>query len=226
MKTMRPKFIFLTAFLLASFWFASRFTQSSIVRSAPQAQVEPTKAGSSLVQFVFQPNTPEIVSTTEDILYYTSEKVRSHQLVEVSFISDSGINVVFSKRPTRRAIQELRNVIDGDQSTSKIDPISSNETQLIASVQRFRDRVLTSNGEQPIHFYIVTNGTSDPQIIERVREICSSLSKQNLQNAHLYLLGLSSNNRLPISQGFTPISDHVEFASADYNEWIQLLRKF
>jgi hypothetical protein len=223
---MRPKlFFFLTISLLASLWLASRFIQPVPVISSSEEQFYSNSSGSSIVQFVFQPNIPEVASMVENVLHEITKKVKSNQRVEVSLISDSGINVIFSKRPTKRAIRGLHKYIDVNQSTPGIDPIPSSETRLVDAVQRFRDRVLASKGNS-IHFYLVTSGTSAPQTIKRIQDICRSLSQQNLQNAHLYVLGLSSNHRIPISQGFSPIGAHVEFASADYNEWIQLIRKF
>ncbi|MBE9114870.1 hypothetical protein IQ249_03065 [Lusitaniella coriacea LEGE 07157] len=175
---------------------------------------------------VLQPNTSESASLTEDFLYFFSREVRPHHWVEVSVVTNSGVEVFYSKQATRRAIQNLRESIDGDKSTDQLDPTPSDKARLVEGLQRFSDRVVDTQGKHSIYFYMVTEGTTDPEAITHIREIAKRLSKQNLENAHLYILGLSSNNRLPLTAALAPIGDRVEFASADYDEWIQLLRKF
>lgn len=178
------------------------------------------------IQLVIQLNTPEQSSMAEDVLHFIAKRVRPHHFVEVSNLAENGVNVIYSKAANRRAIQGLRRLLDGDSSTPNLDPIPSDEADLVKAVQRFSDRLHQLQGKEPIYLYLVSAGTSNPQIIAQIKAICESIPQEYLTQAYLYAIGLSPENRLPMASGFAAIGSHVEFAGQEYSEWIQLIRKF
>lgn len=179
------------------------------------------------VQLVLQPKTAELTSTTEDVMHVLSRRVRPHHWVEISIISQqANPEILLSKQANRRTIQQLRSQLDPNPQTPELEPIPSPDTAIVAAIQRFGDRVVETNGKHPIYFYLVTDGTSNPQAIAELREISKTLTQYNLENAHLFVLGLNPKHRLSMAGGFAPIGDRVEFASNNYDEWVQLLRKF
>ncbi|EAW33334.1 hypothetical protein [Lyngbya sp. PCC 8106] len=181
----------------------------------------------AIVQLVLQPNTAELTSTTEDVIHVLSRRVRPHHWVEISMISQqANPEILLSKQANRRTIQQVRSQLDANPQTPELEPIPSSDTAIVAAIQRFSDRVAETNGKHPIYFYLVTDGTSDPQAIAQLREISKTLAQYNLETAHLFVLGLNPKHRLSMAGGFAPIGDRVEFASNNYDEWVQLLRKF
>ncbi len=181
----------------------------------------------AIVQLVLQPNTAELISTTEDLLHVLSRRVRPHHWVEISMISQqANPEILLSKQANRRTIQQLRSQLNPISQTQELEPIPSSDTAIVRAIQRFSDRVVATNGKQPIYFYLVTDGTSDPQAIAQLREISQTLTQYNLETAHLFVLGLNPKHRLSMAGGFAAIGDRVEFASNNYDEWVQLLRKF
>lgn len=180
----------------------------------------------TFIQLAIQLNTPEQSSIAEDVLHFTARRVRPRHFVEVSTVAENGVNVIYSKAANRRAIQGLRSQLDGDPSTRNLDPIPSDEAALVKAVQRFSDRLNQTQGKEPIYFYLVSAGTRNPQIIAQIKGICESIPQEYLAQAHLYAIGLSPENRLPMASGFAAIGSHVEFAGQEYSEWIQLIRKF
>jgi hypothetical protein len=178
------------------------------------------------VQLVLQPNTAELMLTTEDVIHVLSRRVRPHHWVEISIISQQeNPEILLSKQANHRSIQQVRSQLDANPQTPELEPIPSSDTAIVAAIQRFSDRVAETNGH-PIYFYLVTDGTSDPQAIAELREISKTLTQYKLENAHLFVLGLNPKHRLSMAGGFAPIGDRVEFASNNYDEWVQLLRKF
>jgi hypothetical protein len=185
----------------------------------------PGTTAKGFVQVIFQPNTDELSSMSEDVLYQLSKKASRKHVMEISVLSETGVSVIFSKTPTRRAIQELRPQLDSDPSTHKLEPISSKDEQLVAAVQRLSDRVLSENKHHPVTVYIITGGTSSSRVIAQIKTITENLSQHNISNTRLYLVGVEPQNRLSFAKAFAPIGSSVEFAGPEYSEWIQLIRK-
>lgn len=181
----------------------------------------------AIVQLVLQPKTAELTSTTEDVIHVLSRRVRPNHWVEISIISQqANPEILLSKQANRRSIQQLRSQLDPNPQTPELEPIPSSDTAIVSAIQRFGDHVAETNGKQPIYCYVVTDGTSNPQVIAKLREISKTLKQYNLETAHLFVLGLNPKHRLSMAEGFAPIGDRVEFASNNYDEWVQLLRKF
>lgn len=186
----------------------------------------PNDQPNSIVQIIFQPNTDELATLTDDILYSVSKRVRPKHWVEISILKDKEVNVLFSNIAKRQTFQEIRARVDGDPTTKrKLEKTNSSEEALVEGIQRLRDRINSSPANQEIHFYIVTSGTDDPVIIAQISSICGSLSERDLSNVHLYLIGLDEE-RLAFSNAFSPIGEKVESSSSNYSEWSQLIRKF
>lgn len=186
------------------------------------------------VQSVLQPNNPEVARLTEDKLHMLSRRVQPKHVVEISLLSGAGsVEVLYSASATRQAMQEMHWRVDSNPDTVELDPTPSDETALVNGVQRLPDRIKAMPAGQELHFYLVTEGTSDPRIIAQLQAITASLASEDLSQVHIYVIGLSEQNRLNFSAAFSPIASNLQlgggslhFANSSDSEWMPLVRKF
>ncbi|MGD1904822.1 MAG: hypothetical protein ACFB0C_02375 [Leptolyngbyaceae cyanobacterium] len=178
------------------------------------------------VQFVIQSNTSETALATEDLLHLVSKRVRPKHFVEISQLSGTNtVRVLYSATATKRTIQDMHWQIDSNPNTAELDLTPSAESALVDGIQRFRDRVKSLPSGQELHFYLVTEGTSNPDILSKLHAITSSIASEDLSQTHIYVIGVSEH-RLEFSSAFNPIENNVYFASTIDSEWMPLVRKF
>jgi len=179
------------------------------------------------VQLVLQPSTPESALVTEDLLHLLSKRVRPKHFVEISRLSSTGnVEVLYSATATKQAMQAMHWEVDSKPDTVELDPTPSPDDALVNGTQRLRDRIKALPSGQELHFYLVTEGTANPEIISQLKAVTSSFAGEELSQVHIYVIGLSEQNRLALSNAFTPVENNVYFAGQDPSEWMPLVRNF
>jgi hypothetical protein len=190
-------------------------------------QPEQPKQQAVFAQFLFQPNSPEMAQMTEDVLDRVARQVRNHHRVEISLLVGAGdIHVPFSGQANRRTIRTLFEELDGDRSQSGISPTPSSDQALTPGVKRLLERVKYSAEPQELHFYLVTQGTSNPAVISQIRAITTELAEHDLSQTQVYLIGLNPEHRVAFADAFNPIRQVVKSATANDGEWLPLVRSF
>jgi hypothetical protein len=124
-------------------------------------------------------------------------------------------------------MQDMHWEVDSNSDTVELDPTPSTETALVNGIQRLRDRIQALPKGQELHFYLVTEGTTNPTVTSRIQAITASLADEDLSQTHIYVIGLSEKNRLEFSTAFHPIAERMIFTSSNSDgEWHPLVRKF
>lgn len=171
----------------------------------------------SLVYIALQPNSPEMLALNEDILDKISKQSWDNKRIVLDIAKGSTVENVYSSGGSRRAIQEI---ID------QIKEIPSDDGALTQSVQRCLDQARDSAGRRQVHCLIVTPGTSNPSTHQSIHYLCDKLAKANIPNVHLYFVGVSPSNRIPLATAVKPIAGYVNSAGDNDSEWGELITQF
>ena len=190
---------------------------SAIFVSCSQIAPRDSQSRGSLVYIALQPDSPEMVSLDEDILDKLSKQAWDNKWIVVDVARGSTVENIYSSGGSRRAIQELIDLV-------KATP--SDDQALIQSVQRCLDQARGNGGRRPVHCLIVTPGTSNPSTHQSIYYLCDKLAKANIPNVHLYFVGVSPSNRIPLASAVKPIAGYVNSAGDSDFEWGELLTQF
>ena len=123
--------------------------------------------------------------------------------VRVDYLVEQGIQNVYSDDANK---QGLWGLIEGM-------PTLSNDDDAIRSAIFTTGDLARKNPDSMVYAIIVTDGSSDDELITSLASASESLS--DLPNIHLAVVGISPQHRAQFSKGFIPISDRIQFAGTD-----------
>ena len=87
--------------------------------------------------------------------------------------------------------------------------VSPSEDQaLIASINRV---ALLGKDQELVTAIIISSGTVDKNSLSQIKAVAQKIQP----NTHLYILGVSEENRLPMSQAFSNVKGNVKLGSSD-----------
>jgi hypothetical protein len=121
--------------------------------------------------------------------------------------SSDRLETIYSNKIDRRTLQKL---------SQNIAIAPTDALGFVAAI----DRLNTITKDRPDRLtiaYIITEGTSDPQVIDRLKSAVNNL--QDRRCLFVRAIGLNSTHRLPTSEAFHGIRDRIRFASSDAKEW-------
>lgn len=173
-----------------------------------------------------QPNNAELALLIDDLLYKLSRQAKKKQTYDFDLLNGDRVEAFFKGKLDRQVIKGIRKDFDANPNTVKIDPTLSSDRALVESVNRAVG-LATANGEsRSFKAVIVTPGTSDPDTIARIQEICQRLTDSGkTENVRIYLVGLDPAHRIKTMSAFHPLAANTSSATASYSEWSRLLRK-
>ena len=180
--------------------------QDKAVASLQQPGISKTKAYIAL-----ETNSPEIAELSQNILYSLARRTKNQWTAVDIFVGDKVQNL-YSQAARRRELEVL---------SEKINSVPSSDQALIQAIQRFKDEVEQNRN---VYGFIVTKGTANPSSLAAIRQICQKLAQTNSIKLHIAIIGLSSENRLPMSTAVAPLSGDVQFAGTAQEEWQQLIK--
>ena len=162
------------------------------------------------IYIALQTNSPEMTDFVQSFLDLAARQT-NNQLTSIDLFAGDKVENLYSQTASRRQLQELIEYLNTQPSSDKA---------LIQAMQRFKDEV-EQNPTRPIYGYIVTQGTADPASI---RQICEKLTQTDSNKAHLFIIGLAKENRLPMSKAFAPMRKNMQFAGTNQQEWEELMQ--
>ncbi len=165
------------------------------------------------IYLALETNSPETTELDQNILYSLSRRTKNWWTVVDIFVGEKVQNL-YSHVATRRDFEAL---------LQQLKVMPSSEEALIQAMQRFKDEV-EQNKQQSISGFIITKGTANPSTLAAIRQICQKLAQINSTKVHIAIIGLSAENRLPMSTAVAPLSHHVQFAGTNQQEWQQLIK--
>jgi hypothetical protein len=201
------------------FWLTIGFALFALFGCAPQEKEQFN------VYISVHNNKPEISSLSHSFLYTFSKRVNPSFSVAVEQARGNKVVSLFSQFPTRRAIGEVSNLLDGNPTTTTLDPVPSQDKTLASAMQRVLDHARKGKSKNVlVKAFILTEGTANPLVLRQLNQVSRKLAKDDLK-VHLYLIGISSQNRLPMSRAFSPLKDSVFLAGNNNYEWNRYLRQ-
>lgn len=225
------KFILPVLVIASAGFFATQSPNVSFLK-APQANScstdvcqDPESEGAQ-IYIALQPNSPEIAQLTEDFVYSVLRQAKRKQTFDIDLLNGNKSHILRSGSATRKDLGELVKQFDPNEKTVEIEPTSSTDLALIHSFNRFKNLAISNADRRPFAAYLVTSGTSDPNTIASIHQICQQLAQSGrTQKVRIYLIGLAPENRLNMTSALHPLASNSDSASASYNEWIELVKK-
>jgi hypothetical protein len=178
--------------------------------TAVASQHQPTNAKTYIA---LETNSPEIAELSQNILYTLARRTQNQWTAVDMFVGEKVQNL-YSQAARRRDLEEL---------SEQVKAIPSSDQALIQSLQRFKDEV-EQNKQQHVFGFIVTKGTANSTSLATIYQICQKLAQTHSTKAHIAIIGLSPENRLPMSTAISPLSRNVQFAGTDQQEWQQVIK--
>lgn len=179
----------------------------------------------SQVYLGIQANTKATAELTEDLLHSIGKRTKGN-LMSIDILKGDSAQTIYSNSISKQTLQELREKIDPNPNTPKMDIIPSSDRALVAGLQRFKD-LARANPNQEFHAYILTPGTTDETTLEQIKTICQELASQTQGDRfHIYLLGLTEENRLKTVSALHPIRANAYSAGQSFSEMQKLIRQF
>jgi len=167
----------------------------------------------SKTYIALETNSPEITELSQNILYSLSRRTKNQWTVVDIFAGEKVQNLY--SRPARRR--------DFEALAQQVKVMPSSEGALIQAIQRLKDEV-EQNKQQSISGFIVTKGTANLSTLKEIHRICQKLAQTSSTKVHIAIIGLSSENRLPMSTAVAPLSRNVQFSGTTEQEWQQLIK--
>ena len=173
-------------------------------------------------------NNPELdPHLTENLIHEVSRKVRSHYLLGIEQVRNTGVYVLLTAPGNRQSVKEIIPELDGNPKTPILEPIPSDETALPKMFQRCIDKAHKAKADSSILFcVIVTPGTSNRQVISQLHLMSQSLVDKNLnKQIRLYLIGVNPKYRFQLTDGFAPLEEQVAIASHLDTQWLPFIKE-
>ncbi|MDF5730604.1 MAG: hypothetical protein PUP92_21920 [Rhizonema sp. PD38] len=158
-------------------------------------------------------NSQETAELSQNILYRLGRRIKN-QWTAVDIFVGNKVQNLYSHAARRQDLEAL---------SQRVNVIQSSDKALIQAIQRFKDQV-EQNKQQSVYGFIVTKGTSNPSTLAAISQICQKLAQTNSTKMHIAIIGLASENRLPMSTAVASVHDNVQFTSTAEVEWIQLMK--
>lgn len=173
-----------------------------------------------------QPNTPELALLTDDLLYSMSRQAKGDQIFDLDLAKGDQTESFYKGKFDRQDLKSIRAFFDSDPKTVEIEPTKSSDLALVASVNRTVGLAIANAEDRQFRAVIVTPGTSDPDTIASILQICQRLAESGkAQNVRIYLVGLAPAHRLNTMSAFHPLAANTSSATASHSEWKKLLSK-
>ena len=144
-------------------------------------------------------NTDEEKLFSQDVMHELSRGLSGkHQIVVDELREGVPVNL-FSEQTNSFVLKDLMNSIT----------VSPSEDQaLIASINRV---ALLGKDQESVTAIIISSGTVDKNSLSQIKAVAQKIQP----NTRLYILGVSKENRLPMSQAFSNVKGNVKLGSSD-----------
>ena len=161
--------------------------------------IEPQPIEKNTVYLGIEANTDEEKLFSQDVMHELSRGLSGkHQIVVDELREGVPVNL-FSEQTNSFALKDLMNSIT----------VSPSEDQaLIASINRV---ALLGKDQESVTAIIISSGTVDKNSLSQIKAVAQKIQP----NTHLYILGVSEENRLPMSQAFSNVKGNVKLGSSD-----------
>lgn len=151
------------------------------------------------VYLAFEANTEEEKLFSQDVMHELSRGLSGKHQIVVDELRESVTVNLFSDRTTSFALRDLMDSITVSPSEDKA---------LISAINRAA--LLGQDGEA-VTAIIVSSGTVDENSLLQIESVAQKIQP----NTYLYILGVSEQNRLPMSQAFSKVKGNVKLGSSD-----------
>jgi hypothetical protein len=153
-----------------------------------------------------------------------SRQAKSDQIYDLDLAKGDQTESFYKGKFDRQDLKNIRPFFDADPKTVQIEPTKSSDRALVASVNRTVGLAMANAEDRQFRAVIITPGTSNPDTIASILQICQRLAESGkAQNVRIYLVGLAPVHRLNTMSAFHPLASNTSSASGSHSEWKKLL---
>ncbi len=151
------------------------------------------------VYVALESNTSEEKLFSQDVLYEMSENFSGRSQIVIDELKGKSTVNVFSDKASSHALREAIDVVE---------ITLSDDEALVSAIHR---AALLGQDNKPVFAVLVTSGTIDKQSIAKIR----AATKDIKENTFLYVIGVTEENRLPMSNAFSEVRGNVKLGSSE-----------
>lgn len=166
-----------------------------------------------------QANTKEDVDLARDFLYQTYRESNGGNMFHVDLLQgDTTVRLLSKSSIDRDVIVDTANRITETQST---------DSAITSFFQRIEDFSEYRTENEELHAYFIGTGTSGNTTLTDINRILKEVDGINDQeDVYIYLIGVSAENRLKMSDALNPLRETVQSSGRDYSEWKDLVTQY
>lgn len=166
-----------------------------------------------------QANTEEEKTLAKSFLYEAYKESKDGNTFIVDLLKgDTTVRLLSKSSIDREAILKAIEKVEDTQST---------DLAITSFFQRVKDLSEYENSDEELHAYLISSGTSNEATLTSISKTLEDLGNSDHQdNVYLYVLGLSEDNRLNISDSLNPLRERAEAVGVDPSEWQSLSTQY
>jgi hypothetical protein len=161
--------------------------------------IEPQPIEKNTVYLGIEANTDEEKLFSQDVMHELSRGLSGKHQIVVDELRESVPVNLFSEQTNSFVLKDLMDSIT-------VSP--SDDQAFIASINRV---ALLGKDQESVTAIIISSGTVDKNSLSQIKAVAQKIQP----NTRLYILGVSEENRLPMSQAFSNVKGNVKLGSSD-----------
>lgn len=166
-----------------------------------------------------QANTEEDVALAKDFLYQAYKESKGGNTFHVDLLQGDTTVRLLSKADIDRSV-----IVD---TANRISETQSTDLAITSFFERLKDLSEYKSENEELHAYFIGTGTSGETTLTDISEILKAVDDGTSQaDTNIYLIGVSAENRLKMSDALNPIRESVRSSSRDYSEWKDLVTQY
>ncbi|MEP1079376.1 hypothetical protein NDI52_28615 [Leptolyngbya sp. PL-A3] len=181
----------------------------SLISCVPTSVPQPPKT----ILISVDASTNEEVAFAVAFLDEFAFQTAQYQWLVVDVQDKSEVANYYSNTPRKEAVDEI---------IERLVQTPCDDQALISSLTHAKEYAQRLNENDSLSIVLLTEGTRNVATLSAVHELSQELSA--FPHLKLFIAGVSEDNRLSLSQAFTPIDDQVQFFGNGLVELDELLR--
>lgn len=147
-------------------------------------------------------STPEEVATAQSVIEQVESILYPEDFIRVDALINDTTQVSYASAPDRAGLWAVSEALT-------VQP--SSDTAKVSVLYVVKD-LCEQYPNEVIYAVFLTSGTSAQKAISHMEDVAAQVVPCG--NVHLLVLGVSPTHRAPFSRAFSPLSDHVQFATS------------
>jgi hypothetical protein len=157
---------------------------------------------SKLVYLAVESSSPNAISLAKHKLLQIFRSSEPVQWVVVDAMEGQSTRSVLSRPLSTEAYQEV---------VSQFTIQQSSDRALVKAFKRMVYLAISNRDRYQFHGYIFTAGTTHPETLKLIQQLCQELARYKLSNSQIYIVGAAESSRKQMQKAIAPIMGSSRF---------------